>query len=495
MAERKPIKDYTTKKPIIPSLKKDLGLFHTTVYGVGLILGAGIYVLAGKAAGLAGNAVWISFLIAAVIAALTGLSYAELSSRFTNDAGEYYYAWKALGKKIAFVVGYLVILAGIISTSTVALGFAGYFASLLGINYLIFIAIGITLLFSIVNFVGIKKAAWLNIIFTTVEVAGLLIIIALGFNFLGSVNYLDYTSLWEVFSASSLIFFAFIGFQSVVKLAEETRNPSKTIPRALILSIIITTILYILIGVSIVSVMGWEQLGASNSPLADVAAIAMGSKAFLLLSIIALFSTGNTVLIGLISVSRMVYGMSKSNCFPSFLSKVHKKRKTPVNAIIAVTMLSLLFILFGDVELIARTTNFMIFLVFIAVNLSVIILRFKNKGESNFRVPFNLFNVPIPAVLGVITSIFMLFNLDIEVIIIGLLLVIAGIVLEIVMDKFLNGRRKIKIYPVKEIKTNVKETKKKIKKIKKVHKKTKGKVKKKVKKKIKKTKKNIKKKK
>ncbi|MBU0460874.1 MAG: amino acid permease [Nanoarchaeota archaeon] len=414
------------------TLKRELGLFHATVYGVGIILGAGIYVLIGEAAGIAGNSVWISFLLAALIAAFTGLSYAELSSVFPKDAGEYYYALKAFGKKTAFIIGYLVIISGIISVAAVAIGFSGYFSSLFNTNHLFLISLAVILIFSLINFIGIKEAAWLNIILTIIEVGGLLGIIALGFKFIGKVNYFEPALGGAgVFPAAALIFFAFIGFESIIKLSEETKNPTKVIPKALILSIIITTIIYILVAISAISIMGWEKLAASNAPLADVAAVVLGSKAFIVLAIIALFSTANTILIILIATSRLVYGMSKAKCLPGFLSKVHPTTRTPHFAVIGVMIIAILFSILGDVKIVASITNFAVFVTFIIINATVITLRVSKPNlKRKFKVPLNIKNIPVLAIFGILTCGFMLFNLEWKVILVGLGLIILGFILE-----------------------------------------------------------------
>lgn len=163
------------------TLRRELGLFHATTVGVGLILGAGIYVLLGEAAGYAGNSVWLAFLISALVSLFTGFSYAELSSMFPKDAAEYAYTKAALGKMLAFFVGYFVILSAIISSATVAAGFAGYFGSLFGIQNLIAIAIVVIIFFSIINMLSVKGSSWTNIVFTLLEVFGLLLITVLGF--------------------------------------------------------------------------------------------------------------------------------------------------------------------------------------------------------------------------------------------------------------------------------------------------------------------------
>ena len=391
-------------------LKRELGLFQTTVCGVGIILGAGIYVLIGIAAGYAGNAVWISFLFAAVLAALTGLGYAELSSIFKTDAGEYDYTKSAFNHKLALIIGLLVIFTGIATSAAVALGFGGYVNALTSIP-IIMAALALILLMSFVNFYGIKESSMLNMIFTFFEVAGLLIIIFIGIKHIGSINYFELTKgLNGVFKAAALAFFAYTGYEAVVKLSEETKNPTKTIPRAVILSIIITSILYVLVAVSAVSVIGWENLSSSKAPLADVAKAAFGSTAFLILGLIALASTANTVLMALLVTSRTIYGMSEEKSLPKKLSIVHSKRRTPWLAILLTLVFAAAFALIRNLEFVANLSNIFIFLTFAIINLSVIVLRYKKPNASRkFRVPLNIGKFPVLIFLGIIVSLFMLY--------------------------------------------------------------------------------------
>jgi len=412
-------------------LKRSLGLLETTLMGIGIILGAGIYVLIGVASGIAGNAVWLSFLLASLIAIFTGMSYAEFTSGKSNDSAEYSFVRGFLSDRLAFITGWLIISTSIISASAVSVGFSGYFSKLFDLNFNpLIISFLLISIFSFLSYYDIKQAAWANILFTILEVIGLLIIIALGMNFIGEVNYFDLTAGWSnIFSAASLVFFAYIGFESIAKLSEETKNPSKTIPKAILYSIIISTVIYILVAISAISIMPWEELANSSAPLADAAAAVMGSQAFLLLSIIALFSTGNTVLIILIGGSRQLYGISKYYKKLKFLSKVSKSRKTPANSVLAVFLLSSIFLLINDISKIAELTNFTIFLTFIFVNVSLIMKR-KNerKISKGFRVPINYKNIPVPAVLGIISSGFFLLYLSTDVLIGGSLLTLLGLI-------------------------------------------------------------------
>ena len=389
-------------------LKKELGLFQVTLAGIGVILGAGIYALIGIASGIAGNAIWLAFVIGAVIALLTGLSYAELSSMFKRDAGEYNYVENAFNKKMALYLGLVIVFAGIVTAAAVSLGFANYFSALFK-TPVIYIAILLTLLLSLLNYYSIKESSWFNNIATVIESLGLIIIIILGIKFIGKVDYFEMPHGFNgVLQATALIFFAFLGFDNIIKLAEETKDPQKTIPKAVMLSIIISSIIYILVAISAVSILGWQSLSASKAPLADVAASSFGGIAFVVLAIIALFSTSNTLLVSLVTTSRMAYGMAEEKGLPKFISLVDKKTRTPWVAIFLIMIVTVLFILIGDIKFVAGLANLGLFITFTFVNLSLIILRYKKPYmERKFKVPLNISKFNIPAFLGFLFCLFM----------------------------------------------------------------------------------------
>ena len=210
-------------------------------------------------------------------------------------------------------------------------------------------------------------------------------------------------------------------------MAEETKSPKKVIPKALVLSILITTIIYILVAVSAVSILDYKVLGESKAPLADVAASVFGNKAFLALSIIALFSTANTVLLLLVTTSRLTYGMGHEYKSIKFLSKVNSKRSTPWIAILLVMLFTMAFTLFNDITLVASITDFTIYGTFIAVNAALIVSRYKYpKLKRSFKSPINIGKFPVLAFLGIISSLFMLFHLNSKVVIGGIILTIVG---------------------------------------------------------------------
>jgi APA family basic amino acid/polyamine antiporter len=389
---------------------------------------------------MAGNALWSSFLIAAIIASFTGLSYAELTSIFPKDAGEYIYVKESFGRKgIAFIVGWLVLFLGFVSAATVAIGFAGYFSSLFFANIvlssylkIILPALGLIFLSSILNFWGIGISTKLNILFTAIEFTGLLLIIFLAFPFLGSVDYTQMNNgFGGILSTAALIFFAYIGFDSIVKMSEETKNPRKILPKALVISIILTTILYILVGLSVVSVgVSTHDLAASDAPMALVASAATSinqAQWGMLLSIIALFATANTVLIILIATSRMAYGMAEERILPPILARVHKIRRTPITAVFLTMGITMLFALLRDLQTVANITNFAAFVLFASVNSSLIWLRYKEPHlEREFKSPINIGKFPVLAFLGLLSSVFMIFQFSTLILLMGTGIIFLG---------------------------------------------------------------------
>ena len=412
-----------------PELKKELNLLEITLVGIGNILGAGIYVLMGKAAGLAGNMVWFSFLFAGATAALSALSYMELASMYPRSGAEYEFVKRAFGERVGLFVGLLVVYFVVITSSAVALGFGRYFNNLFGSGYLTG-AVGLFIFLSLIIVYGIKESARLAILISLIEVSGLLIVIYSGLPYLGTVNYLEFPDLSGIFEASTLIFFAFLGFEDIVRLSQETKEAEKTTPKALLIAIFFTVFLYMCVAISVVSVLDFRVLRVSGIPLADVAAVSLGNDAFTLVSWIALFSTINTVLVVMLGGSRIVYSMARSGALPKSLSRVHRTYHTPWVAILSITCLSILFVMFRDIIIVASIANLMIFAVFFMVNLSLIKLRYTDPERNRpFKVPFNIGRFPLPPFFGVLSIIFLFSRLSLEVITYGLVLVGTGILI------------------------------------------------------------------
>jgi APA family basic amino acid/polyamine antiporter len=388
-------------------LRRELGLTEAVVYGVGLILGAGIYAILGEATGATGGSIVVSFLLAAVVASLTGLSYAELASLFPRAEGDYIYVREAFGRELLSDLTALGrLLMGVISSAAVALAFAGYLSAFVPAPALP-VAVALVVAMAAINFWGIRLSTRLNVLFTAIEVAGLLVVVWVGSGSWADARPLHVArGLSGVVYASFLIFFAYLGFGSIVNLSEETEDATVTIPRAIVLSIGITTLLYVLVGLSAVALVDWRVLGQSASPLAVVAAAGWGPAGAALVGVIALFSTTNTVLILQISTSRLLYGVSKAeyHVFPAVFSRVHPSRQTPHYAVALVGALTLPFVFLGDVGLVASLANVMLLVVFVLVNAALLTLRFSRPDEERgFRAPLNVGRVSLTALAGLVS--------------------------------------------------------------------------------------------
>jgi len=423
----------------LSELKRHMGLFSLTLYGVGLTLGAGIYVLIGESAGFAGNSMWISFVLGAIVAIFAGLSYAELSALFPKAAAEYVFVKNAFKSEfIGFQVGWLTAITSMIVGATVALGFGGYFSQFVDLPIVIS-AILLLVVLSMVSFIGIKQSAWANTIFALVTIAGLGIIIFLGITIdvEEPIDYFDAPhGMTGIILAFVLIFFAFIGFEDMANVAEEVKKPKKTLPRAIILSIIITGVIYILVSLSAVRILNWEELSQSAAPLADIATRGLGSKGGITMSIIALFATASTVLITLVAGARILYGMAKSNSLPSIFAKIHPKTGTPWIAVIGILVTSVAFTLIGDIVIVANIVVFAIVITFAMINLSVILLRYvKPEDQRPFRVPLNIGRFPILPLFGFIITVYMAMQFELEVILVGIGIIGSGCVFYLLYNR------------------------------------------------------------
>jgi len=423
------------RQDVHPALKREITLWQATLTGIGLILGAGIYALIGKASALAGNGVWLSFALSALVAIFTGLSYAELSSIFPKAGAEYVYSKHAFGRKLAFIIGWLVIISGFVFSATVAFGFAGYFEKLFGAPYLL-TAVVLIVLLSFLVFYGIKESVWFGVISTLIEMTGLVIVIILGIPYLGRVDYFEFPSITGVFTAAALVFFAYVGFEQISRLAEETKNPKVNIHRATLISIAVTTIIYVLVAISAVSILDWSVLGASNAPIADIASKILGPQGFVVLSIIALFATSNTVLFMMVATARMIYGVGKSFSHTSILACVHSKTRTPWVATIITAVFSVVALGFGKIDVVANMTDFLIFVVFIVINAAAIKLRYTSEREAHhFRMPLNIGRFPLIPVFGIVSCVALMAHVNLDVMVYSVVTIAIGFAIAEILER------------------------------------------------------------
>lgn len=419
-----------------PKLKRRISLFGITAYGVGNVLGAGIYALIGEIVGITGNISWLAFILAAVAAAFTGLSYAELASMFPKSAAEFVYTEEAFKVRIlSFILGWIIIFSGILSASTVAIGFAEYLANLIGFPSIflkVTFAISLIIILSIINFLGIRTSTWTNLLFTLIEAGGLILIIIIGIPFFGTVNYLEFptgSGFESIFIAVALIFFAYIGFEDIANIAEEAKEPQKNVPKAIIYSIIVTTILYCLTLFSVVSIASYSDIANSSAPLTFVVSIVLGPIGGIVMAGIALFATANTVLIMLIVTSRMIYGMARDKALPNSLAIVSQKHRIPTISVFLTMIFTILPVFFVDISIVANATVFGVLINFCIVNISLIALRRRQPElKRPFRLRPNIGWMPLIPLLGSIVCMALLFTFDLIIILIQAIIVIFGII-------------------------------------------------------------------
>ena len=419
------------RPPSRTKLRRSLGLLEITASGVGIIIGAGIYVLIGAAAAHAGATLWAAFLLAAVLSALSGLSYAELSSMFPSAAAEYEYTRQAFPEWLAFVVGWVMVAGLVVAAATVSLSFANYLGYFLELGAR---PMALALLAAVCALAasGIKQSARVVMLLSLVQVGGLVLVVAIGAPHLGEVDLLSGPGLGGVLSGAALVFFAFIGFDEVITLAEETRDPTRTVPRALLLALGVSSLLYIAVAVTSVSVLGSTALGVSPRPLTDVVAHALGPRSAGVVSAIALTSTANTTLLALTAASRLLYGMAAKEALPGWLRRVHPGTRVPVRGVLCVGAAAAAFALLGDLTLIAAVTDFAVYFVFLAINLTVILLRWrKPTWPRPFVVPGTVGRLPVVPILALLSVLVMICRLEGGAVWMGLGLSLVGLLLAV----------------------------------------------------------------
>lgn len=383
-------------KPPPVGLRRSITLPLLTLYGVGVTVGAGIYVLTGKVIGIAGVFAPVSFLLAALLAGLSALSFAELAVRMPRAAGEALYVRKGLrSSSLALVVGLTVVASGTISSAAIVQGFAGYVRVLVDVpsTFLIVIVVGLLCLLAIW---GIRQAVLVAALFTVIEVGGLLLVIWVA---RGSFVHLDdwvlelgsgfsLGQLSFIGSAAVLSFFAFIGFEDMVNVAEEVRDVDRTMPRAIILTIIITSLLYVVVSLVALLSVSAGVLGQSDAPLADLYANVSGRSPVPIV-LIGTLAIVNGALIQIIMGARVLYGLASQGNLPAVIGYVHPRFQTPVIATLLIGGIVVVGSTLLPLEMLARLASLAILSVFAVVNLSLIVIK-RRDGQperSHFQVP------------------------------------------------------------------------------------------------------------
>jgi amino acid transporter len=399
----------------VGELQRSLGLGSLTFYGVGLILGAGIYSILGEAAGIAGAALWMSFLLGSLAALLTGLSYAELATMFPRAGAEYVYvreAWPRMSW-LPGTLGWVLVVAGLATTATVALAFAGYATLFISFPPWI-VAATLVVAATTLNVVGINEASWANIVFTLIEAAGLVALIVVGARDPDFADVVAAAPQAGVLSAAGLIFFAYLGFEDIANLAEEAKHPARDIPRAIVIAVTVSTVLYVLVAVSSVALLDPARLAASASPLAE--AMREGAPRLAgALGGVALFATANTALITIMAASRLLFSMARGGDAPSLLTRTLALRKTPAGAIAVAGLGALLFLPLGGIGIVGSVASLTALLAFASVKATVIRLRqSRPEAERPFRVPLAPGRVPLLTALGLLIVVVLLTQFEVR---------------------------------------------------------------------------------
>ncbi|MEV3888376.1 APC family permease [Streptomyces griseoincarnatus] len=399
---------------------------------LGDVLGAGVYVLVGQVAADAGGAVWVPLVVALLLALLTAASYAELATKYPRAGGASHYATRAFGPFAGFVAGFCMLAAGIVSVAALARGFGGDYLSAFVTLPVALVAVVFLALLALVNARGIKESTRANVVATVVEVGGLAVVVVLGAWLLlrgdGDLGRLTDLGTPEkgaaaaVLSGSVLAYYSFVGFETSVNVAEETRNPRRSYPRALFGALATAGAVYVLVGLAASAAVPTAQLAGSSGPLLEVVKEAGGVPPKLF-GAVALVAVANGALLTGIMSSRLAYGMAKDGLLPGVLTKVLPGRRTPWAAIAVTTGLAMLLALTGSVATLASTLVLLLLVVFLMVNTAVLVLR-RDPGEGDhFRTP-----VVLP-VLGIASCVLLATQIEAAVWLRGLAIVAAGAVL------------------------------------------------------------------
>jgi APA family basic amino acid/polyamine antiporter len=406
-------------------LKRAIGPKLLLLFIVGDILGTGIYALTGQVAAEVGGAAWLPFLIAFAVATVTAFSYLELVTKYPQAAGAALYVHKAFGIQfVSFLVCFIVMSSGVTSASAASRAFAvnlvAGFGLDLGTGGVLLIALAFILLVMFVNFRGVTESVMLNVVLTLIELSGLLLVILIGMWAIAGGNAdwsrvvafetpADKSVLLAVSTASSLAFFAMVGFEDSVNMAEETKDPSRIFPRIMLTGLGITATVYVLVSICAVALVPIGELAGNETPLVTVVQTAApGFPISALIPFISMFAVANSALINMMMASRLLYGMARQGVLPAFLGKVHPRRRTPWAAILLTTGLALALSAYVSLDtegsvvaVLGGTTSLLLLAVFAVVNATVLVLRRDRVEHKHFNAG------PVLPVIGALCCIYL----------------------------------------------------------------------------------------
>ena len=377
--------------------------------------------------------------LAAALCALTAFSYMELTAMFPRAGSEHEFARQVFPEWISFATGWAMAVALVVASAAVSLGFARYVQEFVPVDQHV-ASIGLLVFVVVVAMIGMHTAKRLVLVLSVIQVTGLLIVVLAGIDHVGDVDLLRGPGFGGILDGASLVFFAYIGFDEVITLAEETHDPRRTVPRALMLALGISTVLYVAVAVVAVSVLGPADLARSTQPLTDVIRGSIGGGAVDMVAAVALATTANTTLLATTASSRMIYSMANTGQLPSRLANVHDGR-SPRTSIALVSCGAIVLSLVGGLDLLAEASNALVYVMFLVVNLVVIVLRFRRPdAERPFVVSFSVGQFPVVPALGIAATVLMACRLEVRPVVVAFVLLAIGVALHFTQER-LRGTR------------------------------------------------------
>ncbi|MEX0967422.1 MAG: amino acid permease [Bacteroidia bacterium] len=414
----------TGKQPLVKELLRALTLKDAVGVGLGAIVGAGIFVVTGVAAGVSGPAFIVGLAIAGIIAAFNGLSSAQLAAIYPHSGGTYEYGYRLINPVFGFSAGWMFLISKLSAAGVVAIGFGSYFYQLVPVSSPLIISVVAVIFLTAANYFGIKKAGKLNLIIVSITLLSLVYLVFSGIPAVKAENFRSFApfGLSGIAEASALLFFAFTGYARIATLAEEVKEPEKTIPKAVIITIVSAIILYAVVSVVAVGVIGTASMADSKSPLQVVADALTTPAIRTVVTIGASTAMLGVLLSQILGISRMMLAMGRRHDLPPVFQAIHRNYRVPHLGIIITGVVILLLTILGTFEFIVRAATFTILLYYSITNISA--LRQPRKEQIYGRV------IPVVGLIGCLS---MSVSLPLNVIASGIGLLIAGFILRFLM--------------------------------------------------------------
>ncbi|MCX8176855.1 MAG: amino acid permease [Candidatus Bathyarchaeota archaeon] len=395
-----------------------MGLFDATAINIGAIIGAGIYVVISIAADLAGSALVFSVIIAAAASLFTAVSFALLTSWKPLEGSIYEYAYQLISPVAGFLTGWMWIVSNIFAGAALALSFGSYLSSLFTMIPTKIVAVGLCIFFAILNFLGIRQSALANNVLVIAKLLILGFFIGYGMIFV-KINIFPLNLNFGVLSGAFYVFFAYAGFARVAVVAEEVKDAGKNVPRAILFSLFISTIIYVLVCLVAVGLVGASELAESSSPLTTAIKVTENPIAVYVVSAGGLIATASVLLTSILGVSRMVYAMARRRDLPTFFEKLHPRHKTPHYSIWTACFIMVLLVLLVDLTRVVAVSTFALLFYYSLANVSA--MRLKLGGKNYYKVV---------SCVGVITCVIILaftITASPHIFLLGLLILVTGV--------------------------------------------------------------------